>query len=65
MFSFNLLFIFRSLSRCIEPLLFFNFHTNDNRKLTFEVNRFEKKSFTCLLSKNRSFLFIGPNKKIQ
>ncbi|CAF1196765.1 unnamed protein product [Rotaria sordida] len=26
-----------SLSRCIEPLLFFQFHTTDNRCLTFEV----------------------------
>ncbi|UJR22452.1 hypothetical protein I4U23_025510 [Adineta vaga] len=26
-----------SLSRCIEPLLFFKFRTNDNRILTFEV----------------------------
>jgi len=35
---FYLLFTLRSLSRCIEPLLFFQFRTSDNRNLTFEVN---------------------------
>ncbi len=28
---------YRSLSRSIEPLLFFQFRTTDNRSLTFEV----------------------------
>lgn len=32
------LFSFRSLSRCIEPLLFFQFRTSDNRISTFEVS---------------------------
>ena len=35
------LFVFRSLSRSIEPLLFFQFRTSDNRNMTFEVNEIE------------------------
>ncbi|CAF3646441.1 unnamed protein product [Rotaria sp. Silwood1] len=43
-----------SLSRCIEPLLFFQFRTNDNRVLTFEVpiKRFNELRYnTALLLK--------------
>ncbi len=39
-FSYRL-FVFRSLSRSIEPLLFFQFRTTDNRNMTFEVNETE------------------------
>jgi hypothetical protein len=35
----SIILLFRSLSRCIEPLLFFQFRTTDNRNLTFEVNK--------------------------
>ncbi|CAF3277891.1 unnamed protein product, partial [Rotaria sp. Silwood2] len=43
-----------SLSRCIEPLLFFQLRTNENRVLTFEVpmKRFNELRYnTALLLK--------------